>query len=221
MTMTVRSCWDGRGAVVPIACLVLLVTAGCASQFEMTEVWRDPSFNSGPVRNLLVVGVRKDPVRRRLWEDAFTQECNDRGVTATPSYQLFPDAPPDTQDVIEAVRKSGYDAVLSSVRLPNETHSTYFPGNFRRQPVTVEDYFGRFHTYLQDVQDPGHTETDEVRLIETDIWTTSNGGHLIWSGTLRTLESVNSNSVDAAVSKDIMPELEKQGLVPGKKKRGR
>lgn len=218
MAMTIVWSWRSRGAVASTACLVLLLTAGCASQIAMTDVWKDPSFTSGPLRNVLVVAVRKDPVRRRLWEDAFTQELRVRGVTATPSYQLFSDAPPDTQDVIEAVRKNGHDAVLSSVRLPNETHSTYVPGIVRRQPVTVVDYLGRFHTYLQDVQDPGHTETDEVRLVQTDIWTTSDGGRLIWSGTLRTLESVNGRTVDTAVSKDIMPELEKQGLVSGEKK---
>jgi hypothetical protein len=184
----------------------------------MTDVWKDQSFNSGPLRNVLVVGVRKDPVRRRLWEDAFARELKARGVTAMPSYQLFSDAPPDTQDVIEAVRKNGYDAVLSSVRLPNQTQSTYVPGTITRESVTEQDWLGRFHTYWRDVQDPGHTETDEVRLIQTDIWTTSGGGHLIWSGTLRTLESVTSNAVGKAVTRKIMPDLEKQGLVPPERK---
>jgi hypothetical protein len=201
-----------------LALLVMLAMAGCASQFVMGDVWKDPSFTAGPLHNVLVIGLRKDPVRRRLWEDAFTQELIARGASATPSYQLFTDAPPDTQEVIDAVRKNSYEAVLSSIRLPNETRSTYVAGTFRRQPVTVEDYLGRFHTYWRDVQDPGHTETDEVRLIQTDIWTTSDGGHLIWSGTLRTLESVNSNTVGHAVSKDIMPVLEEQGLVLKRKK---
>ena len=102
----------------------------------------------------------KDRVRRRLWEDAFTQDLKLRGVTATPSYQLFPDAPPDTEDVIEAVQKNGYDAVLSSVRLPNDTRSTYFPGAVRWQPTTVRDYYGYFHTYWRYLQDPGYSETD-------------------------------------------------------------
>jgi len=206
-----------HGAATFVALLVLLAGVGCASQFQMTEVWKDPSFNSGPLRNVLVVGVRKDPVRRRLWEDAFAQGLKVRGVSATPSYQLFSDAPPDTQDVIEAIRRNAYDAVLSSVRLPDEVQSTYVPGLITRQAVTEQDWLGRFHTYWRDVQDPGHTETDEVRLIQTDIWTTSGGGRLIWSGTLRTLESVTGHAVGKAVTREIMPKLEKQGLVPREK----
>ena len=65
---------------------------------------------------------------------------------------------------------------------------------------------------------PDTARLTEVRLIQTDLWRTSDGGHLIWSGTLRTLDAVNSNAVDKAVSKNIMPELERQGLVPGKNK---
>jgi hypothetical protein len=218
MTMRAGGHRRGHGAVALVALLVFLATVGCASQFQMTEVWKDPSFSSGPLRSVLVVAVRKEPVRRRLWEDAFAQELKARGVTAMPSYQLFSDAPPDTQDVIEAVRKNGYDAVISSVRLPNETQSTYVPGTVTRQAVTEQDWLGRFHTYWRDVQDPGHTETDDVRLTRTDIWTTSGGGRLIWSSTLRTLESVTSNSVGKAVTRKIMPVLEKQGLVPREKK---
>jgi hypothetical protein len=217
MKTKLQSGWCGRGALAPIAVLLALAAAGCASQFEMIDVWRDPTFTSGPVRNVLVVGLRKDPVRRRLWEDAFTRELKLRGVDAAPSYQIFRDAPPDTQDVIEVVRKNGYGAVLSSVRLPDEEHSTFVAGTFSRQPVTVQDYLGRFHTYWREVQDPGHVETDDVRLVQTDIWTTSDGGRLIWSGTLRTLESVNGRAVDKAVTREIMPALAKQGLVPGKR----
>ena len=208
-----------RGVVARIALLALMMTAaGCAMQSEMTDLWKDPSFTSGPMHNVLVVALRKDPVRRRMWEDAFASELGARGLTATSSYQLFPEAPPDTQEVIEAVRRNGYDAMLVSVRLPDQTTSTYVPGTVRRESVTVQDFYGSFHAYWRDVQDPGHTETDEIRRFQTDVWTTGASGRLIWSGTLRTLESVSNRTIEAAVSKDIIPVLEKQGLISKKQK---
>ena len=208
-----------RGAVARVALLALVMTmAGCAMQSEMTDLWKDPSFTSGPMHNVLVVALRKDPVRRRMWEDAFAGELGARGLTATSSYQLFPEAPPDTQEMIETVRRNGYDAVLVSVRLPNQTTSTYVPGTVRRESVTVQDFYGSFHAYWRDVQDPGHTETDEIRRFQTDVWATGASGRLIWSGTLRTLESVSNRTIEAAVSKDIIPLLEKQGLISKKKR---
>jgi hypothetical protein len=205
------------GAVAPVALLALAVTAGCAAQSEMTNLWKDPSFTSGPMRNVLVVALRKDPVRRRMWEDAFVDELGARGLSATPSYQLFPEAPPDTLEMIEALRKSDYDAVLVSTRLPNQTESTYVPGTVRRQTVTERDYYGVIRAYSRDVQSPGYTETDEIRRFQTDVWTTGDRGHLIWSGTLRTLESLSNRTIAAAVSRHIAPVLEKQGLVPAKR----
>jgi hypothetical protein len=205
------------GVVAPVAMLALVATTGCAVQSELTDVWKDPSFTSGPMRNVLVVALRKDPVRRRMWEDEFTRELGARGLTATASYQLFPEAPPDTQQVIEAVRRDGYDAVLSSIRLPNETASTYVPGTTRRETVTSRDFYGSFHTYWRDVQEPGHTETDEIRTFQTDVWATGGNGGLVSSGKLRTLESVTSRTIGIAVSRYIVPELERQGLVPKKK----
>jgi hypothetical protein len=207
-----------RESVTAVALLALMITAGCAGQSEMIDLWKDPSFTAGPMHNVLIVALRKDPVRRRMWEDAFAKELGARAVTATSSYQLFSEAPPDTQEVIEAVRKNGYDAVLVSIRLPNETTSTYVPGTVRRESVTAPDYYGVFHTYWRYVQDPGHTETDEISLVQTDVWSTGGSGRLIWSGTLRTLESVSNRTMETSVSKDIIPVLEKQGLIPKKKK---
>jgi hypothetical protein len=185
----------------------------------MTKLWKDPSFSSGPVHNAFVVAIRKDPVRRRIVEDAFVGALGARGVKATSSYTVFPDAPPDTQQVIDVVRKSGYDAVFASVRLPDETTSRYVPGTVRREQVSSQDYYGRFHSYWVNVQDPGYTETDKIMQLQTDVWSVANGsGRLVWSGTLRTLESPNNRNVNATVSKDIMPQLEKEGVVPAKVK---
>jgi hypothetical protein len=206
------------GAVAYVALLVLTAaTAGCAAQSEMTDVWRNPSFTSGPIHKVLVVALRKDAVRRRMWEDAFASELVARGLTAASSYQLFPDAAPDSQEVIQAVRRSGYDAVLVSVRLPDQTTSTYVPGVVRRESVTVQDFYGTFHAYWRDVQDPGHTETDAISRFQTEVWAAGGREHLIWSGTLRTLESVNDHTIEAAVSRNIVPAMAKQGLVPRKK----
>jgi hypothetical protein len=218
MTKQAGSDRNIRGSVAYIALLTSVLTAGCAGQGEMTNLWKDSSFTSGPVGNVLVVALRNDPVRRRMWEDAFAKELGARGVATTSSYQLYPGAPPDTQEVIAAVRKNGYDAIVVSVRLPDETTSTYVPGAVRREPVTLQDYFGHFHAYWTEVRDPGHTEIDEIRRVQTDVWSTTGRGCLIWSGTLRTLDSVGGPTMETAVAEEIVPLLEKQRVVPARKK---
>ena len=228
-----------RHSIAAMALLILVGTVGCAVQSEMTNLWKDPTFTSTTIHNVLVVGVRKNPVRRRIWEDAFVKGLGVRGVIATPSYQLLREAVPDTQQVIDAVQKNGYDAVLVSIRLTNEATSRYVPGDVRQELVPSRGYYGRrgsygsggyygpayygppgyygnYRTHWVTIQDPGYTETDTIIQVQTDVCTTANGGRLVWSGTFRTLESVKGTA-DEAVSKAILPELEKEGVVPKKK----
>lgn len=207
-----------RSAVLQLALVVLVGTGGCAMQSEVTDLWKDSSFTTGPIDNVLVVALRKDPVRRRILEDAFAKELAARGVSATLSYRLFPAEVPDTQEVAAAVRRDGYGAVLTSIRLPNETISTYVPGTVRREPMTVQDRFGGFHQRWVDIHDPGHTEFDEIRRVQIDVWSTGVDGRLIWSSTLRTLDSVDSRAMEMTVSRDIGPVLEKDGLLPPRKR---
>ena len=208
-----------RGEIAGLTLALLVSGAGCAANSEMADVWKDPTYKSGAAHNVLVVVLRKDPARRRMWEDAFTQDLSARGVTATASYRLFPDAAPDTQAVIAAVQKNGYDAVIANSRLTPETHTTYVPGVIRETPTTVQDYFGRYQTHWITVQDSGYTETDQVHRFQTDLWTTHDPARMIWSGRFETLEAPSSQAITVAVSKQIMPTLEKQGLVPRKQKK--
>lgn len=210
-------CPTARTSVYALAALVAALVMGCAAQSQMTEVWREPSMAANPIHNVLVVGIRRDPVRRRLWEDALVSAFQARGIIATPSYRQFAEAPPDTEQVIAAVRTSAYDAVVTSVRLPDEVVSQYIPGETRLQRVRTRDYYGSFHRDWVNVQQPGYTETDVVVQVQTDLWAVRpEPGRLVWSGTLRSLESVNNTTIDRIVTQKIMPELEKSRIVPRK-----
>jgi len=41
---------------------------------------------------IFIVAVRRDPIRRRVWEDVFAEELAKHGVNAVQSYRLFPQA---------------------------------------------------------------------------------------------------------------------------------
>ncbi len=192
--------WSRRGGIAALAIVVATLGSGCAVNSEMTRLWRDPTLAPGTVRNVLVVGIRKDPVRRRTWEDASVNALTLRGITATASYRLFPQALPDTQDEVDAVRSHGNAAVLTSLRLPDETTTAYVPGIVRPEQVASRDNYERFHSCLHSysvgVQDPGYTETDTIIRLRRDVWATANdGGPLVRSGTRRTMEPLGSRTV--------------------------
>jgi hypothetical protein len=191
---------------------------GCA-RTQMTNMWRDPSYNGGTLKKVLAVAVRTDPVRRRIWEDAFVEELKAHDVTAVASYTLFPSNVPDSLQVSDTVFKGGYDGVAVSVRLPDATHETYVAGYTKREPVTVSGRFLRgYTTYWRDVQVPGYTETSQMRRFQTNVWTTGNAGRMVWSGTTESAETATRGPVRDVIRKQVVAELVKAGILPARAK---
>jgi len=181
----------------------------------MTDMWNDATFTARPVQNVLVVALRKDPVRRRVWEDAFVSDLKSRGVNATPSYSMFVDVP-DTDAVIQAMHDKGFGAVLANVRLEPGTETQVIPGYVSKQPVTrYNPWTNAYHTSLVNVMTPDRVESTTVQRFRTDVWS---GGQMVWSGTLEVTEAPNAREIDKNVSNRIVPALEEIGLVP--KRRG-
>jgi hypothetical protein len=197
------------------ACVAVSLLAGCAPG-TLSNMWRDTSFQS-TIKNTLIIAVRKDPIRRRLWEDGFAVELNKHGVTATPSYRLFPDAVPDTVQVLDAIRANGYDGVLVTRRLGVDTISSYVPGYAKKQLVTGYDTLrNAYYAYYREVTDSGYTETQLMAHHQVYVWTTVEGGRLVWAGTGDVEEQGSGESVNHAIANLIVPELARQGIIPKK-----
>jgi hypothetical protein len=139
------------------------------------------------------------------------------GTQATPSYHLYANAPPDTQQVIDAVLKYGYDGVFVNTRPPDSQQKQVIGGYTTRESVTRQNPFsGVYYTYWQDVQVPDRVEVVRVVNFRTDVWTTKEGGRLVWSGTTNTTTGINAVAIQNQIDKLILPEMSKSGIVPAK-----
>jgi hypothetical protein len=159
--------------------------------------------------------MSSQPVMRRVWEDGFVAELSKRGVNATPSYRLYPDAPPDTSEHVQAVSSQGLDGVISIHRLPTETSVHYVPGYTTISPYErFNPWTGYYHTHYVEAYIPGNTETDMIVRYEVDVWSPVQGqGGLIWSGITETINPTSSSDVNREVSRLIVPELGESGVV--------
>lgn len=202
-----------RNAVLALAAVTLCTAPGCSTT-RMTNMWVDKDFMSAPMRNVLVIAVRKDPARQRLWEDAFVAELTARGAKAMASYRVFA-TQPDTLQVVQAVREHGYDGVMVSARLDPATDRRYVPGYTTTQPETRFSHLtGRYETYYRQTTTPGYVETTTTQRFETHVWTTGERGNLVWSGVLECTDAVDADAIRDGVSKRIVPELALAGIVP-------
>jgi hypothetical protein len=197
-----------------IACAAAAILGGCSAGTQLVEMWKDPTAGSRPIRKMLVVAIMKDPLRRRVWEDGFVSALAKRGVAATPSYNLFPNGAPDTTQVEAAVSERGYDGVLFTHRIGATTQTTYVPGYTRLEPVWVRSRWSlNYYTYYREVYEPGYVETDQVVRHRVDVWSTTPGWRLVWSGTTESINPQSGPDVNKQIAKLIVPELVAQAVI--------
>ena len=201
-----------------LAAVAILGGGGCASQTRLYDMWKDPAPPPGVIRKVFVIAVKKDPAARRIWEDGFVKELGERGVSAIPSYSLFPDALPDTAAVVEAVRGQGFDAVVALHRAAEETVQEVTPGYVSTQPKTYLDpWTGVFHTYYEEVYYPGYVEEVEVVVHQIDVWSTKEKGKLLWVGKAETYDASSNKEMSESAIDNVVKELADQGLIPERK----
>ncbi len=215
-------------AVAAFGCLISQM-CGCASS-SLVDIWHDPSFQAPPLSKMLVISVRKDATKRRIWEDAFAGELAKHGVAATSSYSLFPDAPPDTNQVIATVQANGFDGILVILRLPTETNKQYIKGytsiqqDVRSSPYNSPNnsayyspYWQRYWTYYREIEHPGYVDSQKVAIRAIDVTTTGNGGRLIWSATSRTPDPGSVTDVQRGIAGLVISELTQRRIISSKK----
>jgi len=198
-------------------CCLIGQLFGCASS-KLVDVWRDPSFQAAPLSKMLVITVRKNPLIRRIWEDAFTGELAKHGVTAISSYSLFPDIPPDTDQVIAAVKANGFDGILVILKLRTETNREYIQGYTSTvQDVRYSYYWQRYWTTYHDIQHPGYVDSQTVDVRTIDVTSTGNNGRLIWSATSKTPDPGSVTDVQQGIAELVVSELAQRSIVGSKK----
>lgn len=194
-----------RGILV--ATVLAATLSGCAST-QTGNMWRDVTYEAKPFKNMLVIAMRTDQTRRRMWEDNLAMGLMPYGMKVQMSYRLWPTSLPDTAMVIEAVRRDGYDGVLVSVREDVKAEQ-WVPGYTKREAVTTQSWSGAYYTYWTDVQVPDRVEETTVANFRTDLWATGTPGRMVWSGTVQTTDAVTDNVIKQLVDKNIIAEMDK------------
>jgi hypothetical protein len=158
--------------------IALLVTA-CATT-TLTSAWKDPSYQDSP-RKIIVIGVAKKTVNKRIFEDEFVRQLKARGTDAVASHMYLLDQKQADHAVIAAhIQEQKADAVLISRLISKKSMPTRFHGSFS----TIPDDYGNWRDYYaygsQVVYTPGYTADEEYALIETNLYNARND-KLIWS----------------------------------------
>jgi hypothetical protein len=193
-------------------CLII-VTESCSSSI-LVDKWSDPTFNGSPLDNILIIAVMNNPVQRRIWEDAFSAELSKHGVNSTSSYHLFPDALPDTNQVVEVIRKNNFEGLLVTRSIEPETKTNYVePTVTTEQIARYSNLKKRFVTYYKNVEHPGYVQSQTINRRTIDIWVIRDEGRMIWSATSNTPELNTAEAVQKDIADLVIPELVSSAII--------
>ncbi|MFZ1683843.1 MAG: hypothetical protein WAU88_06885 [Candidatus Zixiibacteriota bacterium] len=204
----------GLLALFAIAGIALMTGCGATQQGNH---WVDPSYHAAPLNKIMVIAVRKDNLRRRMWEDAFVVELNSRSrqeTVAIASYQLFPNDLPDTVEVRRIVKDRDFDGVLVVARAELDTSSSEVVGYTVSEPVTT--YSRRWSSYVtryEDVYHPGYSESEVTVSVRTDLLVPVDDGKLVWSVTSNAVDPASAEQFRKGVASDVSALLRKKHFI--------
>jgi hypothetical protein len=199
-----------------LGCLMILIE-NCSSSV-LVDVWNDPSFHEPPLKKVFVIAIRKDPVQRRIWEDAFVAELSKHSVIATSSYHLFPDLLPDTNQIIQTVQEKGFDGILVTRLLRTETKTHYNQSYVTKEQISRYNVFRKnYDTYYHDVEHPAYVDSQIVDRRAIDVWVIRNDERMIWSATSNSPERYSVEDVQNDIADLVIPELMRNAIIKSEK----
>ena len=95
-----------------LSILMLFFLTSCAST-KVTGEWKDPNLTAKQFKNIMVIGVAKQPKDRRAYEDEFVRQLKAKGVMAISSHTLIPhEEMRDSAIIVQTVKSMEFDGVI-------------------------------------------------------------------------------------------------------------
>ena len=189
--------------------LILLpgfLLSSCSST-KLVNSWRPPDYQGSVLKQMLIIGMFKDDLHRRSFEDAFQAGLSRKGVEGIVSYAVMPTLPDenDEEAIKTIVAEAGVEAVLVARLTSVDEEESYVPprvdylpayGGYYGPPGRYgRGYYGYYRHSYQVVYQPGYTTTNTVVRLETRVFS-ENDGQLLWAGDT---ESFNPSSAETVI----------------------
>jgi hypothetical protein len=163
----------------------LSFTAGCASSKIVNE-WREPDYIPPSFKKIVVLGISKDAVLRRSFEDEFVAQLKANGIESVPSYQVIPEEgqAPEPR-LLNAVKETGADAAIMTRLLRVERRTQVTPGYYN--PYPVHGFYPWYSAGWAGFYEPPRVYNYDVYTSETSLYDLKQD-RLVWAGTVQTTD---------------------------------
>lgn len=199
--------------------LVVIITA-CGPSQRITNSWINPEARSkGPYESIFVMVLSQSIGNSFSIEDRMASLLSTRGRKSVVSSAVFPPGISLSEDftreqMADAIKRTGCDAVFVIALLDVKSVETYHPGTayYPMNYGMYGSYYGYYNYYYPQVYSPGYYSTDKTYYIESNFYDLE-ADQLLWS---IQSEAYNPTSIDSWFNKysyDLLKELEREDLI--------
>lgn len=188
-----------------IGILISTMLFGCAATTTKPVCeWRNPEYQGGAFKNILIVGLAKKESPRRLFENTFVDSLKQEHADATASLTVLSGTSrPTKQEICDAVKKENFDAVLL----------THMVSIGQEDVSPAPDASKSFYSYYLSVNDealPSYTATSvKLQTCLYDVKTEK----LVWRMQSATIDPGSKDALIKSEIKIIVGMLKKQQLL--------
>lgn len=184
---------------LPILIIFILI-AGCSTT-AVKNSWKNPAFNQKNFQKVLVIGVHKEVGVRTEYESKLTNKLKSVGINAISASSIKGLYGERTKEqVIDIVKRDGYDSVLVTKYQALKQEEIYKPGYTEYQVIGYRGLFDPFYyNSLIEVHHPGYTVDRETLFLEVSLFETGEG-QIVWRGQTASINPSRNNVVDDVIT---------------------
>jgi hypothetical protein len=137
-----------------LSILILFFMTSCAST-KVTGEWKDPNMTAKQYKDILVMGIAKQPQNRKSYEDEFVKQLKAKGVTAVSSHTLIRHEDIwDKDTIVQTLENNAFDGVIiTQVQNSKERHKYQNYNNnmysYYNRSYAIAPYYRRGNTTYQ------------------------------------------------------------------------
>lgn len=195
--------------------LLLLITLQGCSSTKLVTSWTDKDYQGEKLHKVLVIGMVKDDLMRRSFEDQFVGKLVQDGREAVASYVYMPNLQDykDKEKLEAVVKKVAADAVLITTLKDVEDRKKYVPPRVDYVPtMRGYGYYGYYSQSLQPIYTPGYERSDKVVQLETKVFSVETR-KMIWAGATESFNPSSSSEIVEELAKLVVSDMKKAGFI--------
>jgi hypothetical protein len=202
---------------------LLLLGYGCTSTSKIIGSWKSPELESSKYENIFVYAlINNDFIMKQTIEDDLDQIFEKKGIHASSSLNVTIPKLNDEERkdfLVEQIKKSGYDAILTIAIIDQTNETRYVPGTTYYNPMLYGGYvrFGGYYSmYTPMMYSPGYYDTEKNYYAEINMYD-SEKQTLVWSAQSKTTNPTQMQKDVYDFAEVVVKQMIKEGIIEPKR----